>query len=163
MQKYQRNVFSCIKNRTVNWYVIYTKHRHEKKVEQDLISLGIQAYCPTRIKYRFWSDRVKKINVPVLPSMLLVRVEEKSLNSVFYSKGVTGYMFWLGKRAVVRDQEVKELKKSLSNYYLSKHDVGSKIGVSSFGNNIGTIEKKSKNKIWVSLENLGYKLKLETV
>ena len=72
-------------------------------------------------------------------------------------------MFWLGKRAVVKDEEVKELKKSLSNYFLSKHDVGSKIAVSSFGNNAGTIEKKSKNKIWVSLENLGYKLKLETV
>ena len=125
--------------------------------------MGINAYCPTYSQIKIWSDRKKKVNTPLLPSMLLEKLDRKEINKVFECSKVVRYMFWLGKRAVVRDQEVKELKKSLSNYYLSKHDVGSKIGVSSFGNNIGTIEKKSKNKIWVSLENLAYKLKLETV
>lgn len=147
----------------MNWYIIYTKNRHEKKVEKDLISLGIEAYCPTKIKYKFWSDRIKKINAPVLPSMVLVRVEDQRLNSVFYSNSVLRYMFWLGKRAVVRNREVIELKESLSNSNILKNDIGSKIDISSFGNNTGIVEKISKNKIWVSLKNIGFKLKLETV
>ena len=146
-----------------NWFVIYTKHQQEIKVSNRLKAIGIEAYCPTRIKYKFWSDRKKKINTPVLPSMVLVRIEEQKLNSVFYSKSVLRYMFWLGKRAVVRDREVIELKESLSNSNILKNDIGSKIGISSFGNNTGIIEKISKNKIWVSLENIGFKLKLETV
>ena len=44
----------------MNWYVLYTKPRSEKKVEEKLLSLGINAYCPTYSEIRFWSDRKKK-------------------------------------------------------------------------------------------------------
>ena len=54
----------------MNWYVIHTKPRGEKKAEEQLLSLGINAYCPTRNEIRLWSDRKKRIQVPVLPSMV---------------------------------------------------------------------------------------------
>ena len=81
----------------MNWYVLHTKPRHEKKVEKDLLGIGIDAYCPKRTEYRVWSDRKKKIEKPLLPSMVLVRIDEKELNNVFYSNSVLRYMFWLGK------------------------------------------------------------------
>ena len=86
----------------MNWYVIHTKPRGEKKAEEQLLSLGINAYCPTRNEIRLWSDRKKRIQVPVLPSMVLVNIEDKDINRVFECPGVVRYMFWLGKRAVVR-------------------------------------------------------------
>ena len=147
----------------MNWYVLYTKPRHEKKVEKELLAIGINAYCPTRKEYRVWSDRKKKIEKPVLSSMVLVRIDEKELNNVFYSKSVLRYMFWLGKRAIVRDYEIEILKRNLLNNSMLDPKVGSMIGVASFGNKLGTIDKVSKNKIWVNLEDLGFKLMLETV
>tara|TARA_A100001011_G_scaffold304732_1_gene319137 strand:- start:403 stop:846 length:444 start_codon:yes stop_codon:yes gene_type:complete len=147
----------------MNWYVLYTKPRHEKKAEKDLIAIGINAYCPTRKEYSFWSDRKKKIEKPILPSMVLVRIDEKELNNVFYSKSVLRYMFWLGKRAIVKDFEIEILKQSISKNNIKDPKVGSTIGLNSFGNKHGTIDRVSKNKIWVSLENLGYKVMLETV
>ena len=146
----------------MNWYVLHTKPRHEKKVEKELISIGINAFCPTREEYRIWSDRRKKIQQPVLPSMVLVRINEKDLNNVFYSKSVLRYLFWLGKRAVVRDEEITVLKQNITKKNILKPKIGSKIGIKSFGDKVGIIEKISKNKIWVSLENLGYRLMLET-
>lgn len=146
----------------MNWYVLHTKPRHEKKVEKDLLAIGINAYCPTRLEYRVWSDRKKKIEKPVLSSMVLVRIDEKELNNVFFSKSVLRYMFWLGKRAIVRDSEIEILKQSLLNKNVLAPKVGSTIGITSFGNKLGTIDKVSKNKIWVSLQELGYKLMLET-
>ena len=146
----------------MNWYVLHTKPRHEKKVEKDLLDIGINAYCPTRTEYRVWSDRKKKIEKPVLSSMVLVRIGEKELNKVFYSKSVLRYMFWLGKRSIVRDFEVKILKQNLSKNNIKDPKVGSTIGITSFGDRLGTIDKVSKNKIWVSLKDLGYKLMLET-
>jgi len=146
----------------MNWYVLHTKPRHEKKVEKDLLTIGINAYCPTRSEYRAWSDRMKKIEKPVLPSMVLVRIDERELNNVFYSKSVLRYMFWLGKRAIVRDFEIKILKQYLSKNKIKDPKVGSTICIDSFGNKQGTIDKVSKNKIWVSLQELGYKLMLET-
>ena len=146
----------------MNWYVLHTKPRHEKKVEKDLLTIGINAYCPTRSEYRAWSDRMKKIEKPLLPSMVLVRIDERELNNVFYSKNVLRYMFWLGKRAIVRDFEIEILKQNLSKNNIKDPKVGSTIGITSFGNKLGTIDKLSKNKIWVSLQDLGYKLMLET-
>ena len=81
----------------MNWYVIHTKPRGEKKAEEQLLSLGINAYCPTRNETRLWSDRKKRIQVPVLPSMILVNIDEKDINRVFECSGVVRYMFWLGK------------------------------------------------------------------
>ncbi len=146
----------------MNWYVLHTKPRHEKKVEKELLDIGINAYCPTRTEYRVWSDRKKKIEKPVLSSMVLVRIGEKELNKVFYSKSVLRYMFWLGKRAIVRDFEIENLKQNLSKNNIKDPKVGSEIGIKSFGNKLGTIDKVSKNKIWVSLQDLGYKLMLKT-
>lgn len=56
----------------MNWYVLYTEPRSEKKAEKQLLSLGINAYCVTHSKVRLWSDRIKNVNVPESPSMLLV-------------------------------------------------------------------------------------------
>ena len=146
----------------MHWHVLHTKPKHEKKVESELISLGIETYCPKRVEYRLWTDRKKKIINPVLPSMVLVRIEEKNLNKVFLCKSVLKYMFWLGKRAIVRDNEVGVLKQNLTKKNILNPHVGRKIGIKSFGDKVGKIERISKNKIWISLENFGYKLLLET-
>ena len=149
----------------MNWFVIHTKRRFERKVEERLLSLGIEAYCPTRKEIRLWSDRKKKIEVPVLPSMVLVRLEEKNANDVFNVNGAIRYMFWLGKRAIVRQKEVDVLKNYLKgntiiNQEIRKFNPGDRINLSGFNNENGVIEKVSKNTVWVFLENLGYKIKL---
>ena len=90
----------------MNWYVLHTKPRSEKKVEEKLLSLGINAFCPTRSEIRLWKDRKKRIQVPLLPSMVLVNIDTKEINRVFESSGVIRYRFWLGKRAVVSNQKL---------------------------------------------------------
>ena len=46
----------------MNWYVLHTKPRCEKKVEEQLLSFGINAYCPKRSEFKLWSDRKKKVS-----------------------------------------------------------------------------------------------------
>ena len=74
----------------MKWYVLHTKPRSEKKVEEQLLSLGINAYSPTRPEIRFWSDRKKRIEVPVLPSMVLVNIDDNEINKVFFVEFVLG-------------------------------------------------------------------------
>ena len=149
----------------MNWFVIHTKPRFEKKVEERLLSYGIEAYCPTRKEIRLWSDRKKKVDVPVLPSMVLVKLEEKNVNDVFNVNGVIRYMFWLGKRAIVRQKEIDILKNYLKGNRLINQEIlkfipGDRINVSGFNNEDGVIEKVSNNSAWIFLENLGYTIKL---
>ena len=88
------------------WFVLFTKPRHELKVLERLISFGIKAYTPTKIVTRQWSDRKKKITIPLLPSMVLVNLENKDPNIVFNIPGVVRFLFEYGKRALVSGAEV---------------------------------------------------------
>ncbi|MBK86655.1 MAG: hypothetical protein CMC86_05605 [Flavobacteriaceae bacterium] len=149
------------------WYVLYTKPRSEKKAEKQLLSLGINAYCPTYSKIKIWSDRKKKINVPLLPSMVLVNLEKKDINRVFGCPMVLRYMFWLGKRAIVRQNEVDILKKYLNKDYnflnnnSSNIKVGDNFSLPSFNNENGIVDRISSNNIWIYLSSIGYSVKLK--
>ena len=149
----------------MNWLVVHTKPRFERKVEERLISIGIEAYCPVRKEIRLWSDRKKKIDVPVLPSMVLVKLDKKNINDVFKVNGVVRYMFWLGKRAIVREEEIDILKnylngKKLINQETFKVKPGDIIDVPGFDKKRGFVDRVSKKNAWVFLENLGYTIKL---
>ena len=149
----------------MNWFVLHTKPRFEKKVEERLLSLGIEAYCPVRKEIRLWSDRKKKVDVPVLPSMVLVKLEEKKVNDVFNVNGVVRYMFWLGKRATVREKEIDILKNYLKgnkliNQEITRYNPGDRINLPGFNDEYGLVEKVSNNTAWIFLENLGYTIKL---
>ena len=75
-------------------------------------------------------------------------------------------MFWLGKHAVVKEEEVDSLKTLLTQNNIVSQDtialkVGEKIDVPGFEKQSGIIKKISTNKIWVVLKNLGYVIKLK--
>ena len=55
-----------------HWLVIYTKPRSEKKVSQRLKEMGIMIFCPTVTTVRQWSDRKKKVEVPLFNSYVFV-------------------------------------------------------------------------------------------
>ncbi len=153
----------------MKWYVLHTKPRSEKKVEEKLISLGINAYCPTRIEIRYWSDRKKRIKVPALPSMVLVNIDENEINKVFQCSSVIRYMFWLGRRAIVKQSEIDTLKKYLNGDYnfingkFSDIKVGDNFSLSSFNNEKGIVNRVSKNNIWIFLKSIGCSVKLKLV
>lgn len=151
----------------MNWYVLHTRPRSEKKAEKQLLSMGINAYCPTRTVYRLWSDRKKKIDVPVLPSMVLVKIDKKDFNRVFESSAVVRYMFWLGKKAIVRKSEVDILKRYLKNGQefiknnSSEINVGDNFNLSFFNHESGIVNKISNNNIWIYLKSIGCNVKLK--
>ena len=70
------------------WYVIYTKPRNEKKVADRLKHLGIDVYCPMITMIKQWSDRKKKVQIPLLNSYVFVNLNEKDRELVFQVSGV---------------------------------------------------------------------------
>ena len=141
-----------------NWFVIYTKPRQELKALERLTHLGIEAYTPTKIEVRKWSDRKKKVTVCLLPSMVLVCLEEKEVSKVFEVPGVRRYLFVHGERARVTNDEVLAMKHYIENTYqlLDKKDhlVGSKIKIPSLNQEAEIISVKGKRCI-AQLELLG--------
>ena len=149
------------------WMVLYTKPNTSRNLEKQLLKAGIEAYCPTRTEVRQWSDRKKKVQVPVLPSMILVKLKEAERSIVFQFNGAVRYLFWQKKPAVVSTQEVEALKESLNNRNVVKTEVdaikvGQKIDLNELGfeGQEGKVKYISGNKCWVILEKLGYVVKI---
>jgi transcriptional antiterminator RfaH len=141
-----------------NWFVIYTKPRQELKVLERLTHLGIEAYTPTKIEVKKWSDRKKKVTVCLLPSMVLVCLEEKEVSKVFEVPGVRRYLFVHGERARVKNDEVLAMKHYIENtYQLSDkkdHLVGSKVKIPLLNQEAEIISVKGKRCI-AQLELMG--------
>jgi len=106
------------------WYALYTESRQEKKVASRLAQIGIEVYCPLTIQVRQWSDRKKKVEVPLLPSYIFVNLESNNREVVFQVAGVVRYLYWLGQPAIIKDTEIEILQKWLQDKIVSFEIVG---------------------------------------
>ena len=144
------------------WFVVYTKPRHEKKLSDYLNGMGVEAYCPIVTQMKQWSDRVKKVDVPLIPSYVFVRIEESKRNLVFHSPSAVNYLFWLGKPAVVRDKEIRTLKeliegKAVKNFNVDAYQLGDKFEIKSgaFSGQTGVIKDVKHRNVTILLQQLG--------
>jgi transcriptional antiterminator RfaH len=92
------------------WHVLYTKPRNEKRVVERLSSKGYEVYCPLIKTLRQWSDRKKKVQVPMFPSYIFAYTNEAERTELLMDPGVLNFVFWLGKPAVVRDAEMTAIR-----------------------------------------------------
>jgi transcription antitermination factor NusG len=99
-----------------HWYAVYTKPRWEKKVHARFLERGIEAYCPLNKVRKQWSDRVKMVEEPLFKSYVFVRVTPGDQTAVRMVDGVLNYVYWQGKPAVVKDQEIEDIRRFLNEY-----------------------------------------------
>lgn len=92
------------------WYAMYTRSRAEKKALQFFEDYGVEAYLPIVRKYRKWSDRVKAVDVPLLPSYIFVKVSEKEYYDVLNSNYVVCYITFEGKAAPIPENQINNLR-----------------------------------------------------
>lgn len=148
----------------MNWYALYTKPRNEKKVAQKLEAMGLQVFCPVVSTVVQWSDRKKKVQKPLINSYVFVKISDKSKLDVFQVSGVVRYVYWLGKPAIIKEEEIESLKKYLQEPILGvlvdswepKDKIVIREGV--FKNTIGIVQENSKSQVVLLLETLGIKL-----
>ncbi|WP_147677608.1 UpxY family transcription antiterminator [Algibacter pacificus] len=152
----------------MDWNVIYVKSRTEKKVEAALLKLGIKAYCPLVTETHQWSDRKKKVQVPILKSYVFVQPSAKELDMVFQVPHVVQYLFWLGKRAVVKDHEITTMQNWLSTStniqpLVETLQPGDHITIKTgpFKGKKGCVKELGKNRIQILLLDLDIKITLD--
>jgi len=145
----------------MKWFVLYTKPNFEIKVAEAINDLGINAYCPVYTQIKQYSDRKKKIQKPLLSSYVLVQLLEEDRKKVFVIRGAVRYIFWLGKPAEVREEEIELLKSNLKGDYddvlISKLSKGKEytIPFGTFKGQSGRVSDISKNKLKLELPSLG--------
>lgn len=99
-----------VAEKQLNWFVVKTRSRAEQKVAQRISAKGLNVYLPLQKTIRQWSDRKKKVEVPLISSTLFIYLEEKDLSVLFNIPGFHSILHFLGKPAIVREDEINNLK-----------------------------------------------------
>ncbi len=94
----------------MNWFALYTAPRAEKKVLERLEKEGYIVYLPLLSTIKQWSDRKKKVEVPLISSYVFIQIDSLSLQKVRAIFGVVGVLNFLGKPAIVKDVEINNLR-----------------------------------------------------
>ncbi|HRH59538.1 MAG TPA: UpxY family transcription antiterminator [Chitinophagaceae bacterium] len=145
------------------WYAVYTKPRWEKKVDCVLLRKGIQSWCPLQKVQRQWSDRKKIIEEPIFKSYVFVRIATAEKLSVLQTEGVLNFVHFLGKPAIIKDDEIALIKSyllekdaSISIQSLRTFQENDKVVIRHgiFMDNTGTVIRTGSKKIYVKLESL---------
>ena len=95
------------------WLVVKTKPNAEKKVAERLALKELEVYLPLYTTVKQWSDRKKKLQKPLISSTVFVYISEKEREQLWNVVGVSGMLYYLGKPAVVRDEEILILQQML--------------------------------------------------
>ncbi len=140
------------------WHVIYTSAHNEKKVFQQLEQIELEAYLPLYITTRVWSDRKKKVELPLFTSYVFVRSDERDYRSIIETSGVSHFVYYCGKPAVISDKEIEAIKRflSLSEGYTVKVEINSQVIVNKgmMAGKSGRVIKINKDKLVLRIDSL---------
>jgi len=146
------------------WYALYTKPRWEKKVDILLTKKGIESWCPIQKIERQWSDRKKVIEDPLFKSYVFVHINDSSKKEVLITDGVLNFVHFEKKPAIISNDEIAIIKRYLADEtakisIISNEgfEVNAKVKVNwgVFMDNVGTVIRGNKNKVFVQLQTLG--------
>src|SRR6185369_3363320 len=97
------------------WLVFYTKSRHEKKVKDFLTRKGFDVFLPVHKVMRQWSDRKKKVEVPLFNSYIFVFESEGKIQDILQAPGVSWNIRHNNKPAVLRQEEKEIIQRFVSS------------------------------------------------
>ena len=151
----------------MKWFVLCVRSKSEKKVAQRLNNKGVDVFFPTQIEQRSWSDRIKEVEVPFFTSYVFAKFAEKEAVDILETLGVVRRLYWLGKPAIVRAEEMQEVIKFFDRY---KHNSikcitfspGEEVEIHSgkLKNRKAVVIKNDEKKVILSLPALGCSFKV---
>jgi transcription antitermination factor NusG len=154
------------------WYAIYSKPRWEKKVDILLQKRNIISWCPVQKVEKQWSDRKKVVEEPLFRSYVFIRIDIKTTEklNVLTTDGVLNFVNYLGKPAVIRDEEMELIRKYLAEKDVKieilsmegyKENMEVKVNQGVFMDKTGKIIHGGRKKVYVQLQSLGHVMIVE--
>ena len=100
----------------LRWYALHTKARHEKAIERRLRDQGMETFVPTTMEVHRWSDRKKKVEVPLFSCYVFVRstLSAEDRTCVYQVESVHGFVGSRGASLSIPDEQIENIRKVLT-------------------------------------------------
>jgi transcription antitermination factor NusG len=94
------------------WYAIQTRSRHEKLAAYHLKMHGVVQYLPTVIETHRWSDRRKKVEVPLFPGYVFVQLmgSNEARVEVLRTPGVVRFVGAAPAGTTIPDEQIESVR-----------------------------------------------------
>jgi transcription antitermination factor NusG len=93
-----------------SWHVAYTFPKAERKAFYSLAKMGITSYFPVHFVFRQWSDRVKRLEMPLFPNYIFIHISPQERHEALEAKELVRYVCFDGKPATVPNSLIDSLK-----------------------------------------------------
>lgn len=106
-----------------NWFAVYTKCRHEKRVAQHLVQREIAHYLPLYRTERNWKNSMHvALDLPLFPGYVFVNVSSSERVRALQVPGVVRMVGGLdGKPASISDDEIESMRVGLRDRCAKPH------------------------------------------
>jgi transcription antitermination factor NusG len=105
------------------WYALHTKARHERAVEWRLRDQGMETFLPTMVEVHRWSDRKKKVEVPLFSCYVFVRcaLNAEDRARVYRIESVHGFVGSRGVSLPIPAEQIESIRKVLTQAAVRSH------------------------------------------
>jgi transcription antitermination factor NusG len=95
------------------WYAAYTNANHEKRVAIQLGQRSVEHFLPLYDSVRRWKDRRMKLQLPLFPGYVFVRLALRDRMQVLQVPSVVRLVGFNGAPAALAEEEVESLRCAL--------------------------------------------------
>jgi len=97
------------------WYVAHTRARHEKCVNSQLGRHSVEHFLPLTETVRRWKDRRMRLQLPLFPGYVFVRIAWAERMLVLRISGVVRFVGFNGVPSFLEDDVIERLRRALAN------------------------------------------------
>lgn len=92
------------------WYAVYTCANHEKRVAEQFASRTVEHFLPLYESVRRWQDRKVRLQVPLFPGYLFVRMETRDRLRVLQIPGVVRMVGFHGSPTPMPEEDIDSIR-----------------------------------------------------
>lgn len=92
------------------WYAAYTCAQHEKRVAEQFTQRAVENFLPQYGSVRRWKDRRVKLELPLFPGYVFVRLALRERLRVLETPSVVRLVGFNGRPAALPDKEIEALR-----------------------------------------------------
>jgi transcription antitermination factor NusG len=100
----------------LRWYALHTRARHEKAIERRLRDQRMETFVPTTMEVHRWSDRKKRVEVPLFSCYVFVRcaLSAEDRMRVYQVESVHGFVGNRASSLPIPDEQIESIRKVLT-------------------------------------------------
>ena len=112
-----------------SWYAIYVRSRHELTISDLLTQKGIANLVPVVDEIRQWSDRRKKVTVPLIRGYVFVNIDiSREKFVVLQNEGVVKFIGTKGVPSIIPEHEIRWLNLLTTHSDTARYENSLKVG-----------------------------------